>query len=142
MRPIVMVIRDDRPISTGFIQPTRLPCINQRCRYEYYKRLLTLAELPAPCFVRIIDNGPITEKGGVTAPPFHTPPASSSSGSLRLDRKGGPRSVWYCFAPISPPRRYFLPSIPLPQSTRAQSRYAGPTMTRPSREFPPENPLQ
>ena len=25
-------------------------------------RLLTLAELPAPCFVRIIDNGPTTEK--------------------------------------------------------------------------------
>ena len=57
-----MVILDDRSISTGFIQPTRLRCTNQRCRYEYYKRLLTLAELPAPCFGRIIDNGPITEK--------------------------------------------------------------------------------
>src|SRR6267378_7814135 len=32
------------------------------------------------------------------APPFHTPPASLSSCSLGLDRQGGPRSVWYCFA--------------------------------------------
>ena len=53
-----MVIRDDRSISTGLSNQHA----NQRCRYEYYKRLLTLAELPAPCFVRIIDNGPITEK--------------------------------------------------------------------------------
>src|SRR5882724_12723800 len=138
-----MVIRDDRSISTGFIQPTRSPCTNQRCRYEYYKRLLTLAELPAPCFVRIIDNGPTTEKVVlVTAPPFHTPPASLSSCSLELGRKGGPRSVWYCFALRSRPRRCFLPRFPLLQSTCAQSRCDGPTMIRPSREFPPENPLQ
>jgi len=57
-----MVIRDDRSISTGLSNQHALRCANQRCRYEYYKRLLTLAELPAPCFVRIIDNGPITEK--------------------------------------------------------------------------------
>ena len=67
MRPIIMVILDDGSISTGFIQPTRLRCTNQACRYEYYKRLLTLADLPAPSFVRIIDNGPITEK--VVLPP-------------------------------------------------------------------------
>src|SRR6476620_5662646 len=76
------------------------------------------------------------------APAFHTPPASLSSCSLGLDRKGGPRSVWYCFALISHPRRCSLPRIPFPQSTCAQSRCDGPTMTRPSRGFPPEDPLR
>ena len=57
-----MVIRDDRSISTGLSNQHAYAVQIKACRYEYYKRLLTLAELPAPCFVRIIDNGPITEK--------------------------------------------------------------------------------
>ena len=62
MRPIVMVIRDEGQSRPALSNQYANGCTNRRCRYEYYKRLLTLAELPAPCFVRIIDNGPITEK--------------------------------------------------------------------------------
>jgi hypothetical protein len=58
MRPIVMVIGDDRSLSNQHAYAAQI----KGDVMKNYKRLLTLAELPAPCFVRIIDNGSITEK--------------------------------------------------------------------------------
>src|SRR6266536_1377133 len=87
-------------------------------------------------------RSPEPAPGGATVPPFHTPLASLSSCSPRLDKKGGLRSVWYCFAPISPPHRYSSPSVPLPRSTCAQFRRDAQTMTRPIREFLPESHLR